>query len=69
VSKLLPFNHPANETLDSVKDFLTIQEAQEEKRKKQGIWTAARHEYAQNTKFHPNEGPQFIGGKTSQCSE
>lgn len=33
VSKLLPFNHPANETLDSVKDFLTIQEAQEEKMK------------------------------------
>lgn len=33
VSKLLPLNHPASETVDSVKEFLTIQEAEEEKRK------------------------------------
>lgn len=37
VSKLLPINHPSNETLDSVKEFLTIQEAEEEKRKNKGF--------------------------------
>jgi len=33
VSKLLPLDHPSNETLDSVKNLLTIQEAEEDKKK------------------------------------